>query len=384
MPTLVVNSEVDGEKGVLQKEKLKWHQKFARQKFEGWRPILNVASAQIFFISVGIFCISLGIPILTASLTVRRYEIRYEGEGPFKDLDDTARQELLWRNSDAGVPVTVQFRTNSHMNPPIYLFYRMADFYQNYRRYVRSYDATSMHNNGSGVGAAACEPFRFQNFEQNQSLPDDGAITPCGQIAHSNFNDTYQISITPEGGSETPLDLDDSNIAWASDRNHLYGPVTPINYNVDPDFRGGNTTNNLLDESEHWMVWMKPAGPREVNKLYARINQPIPAGSTVTVTVANRYNTYGFGSSKSVILTTNSWVGGKNNTLGIVYIVVGGLSFSVALAFFLAYNAGLVRKRKYADLSELSWLKKHDGAVSRPHQSGTQQHVQRTGTSARH
>ena len=70
----------------------------------------------------------------------------------------------------------------------------------------------------------------------------------------------------------------------------------------------------------------------------------LPAGSTVRIRVANRYNTYDFGGSKSVILTTNSWVGGRNNFLGALWITIGGLSLLVALAFFLAYNAGVLQR----------------------------------------
>lgn len=62
------------------------------------------------------------------------------------------------------------------------------------------------------------------------------------------------------------------------------------------------------------------------------------------MTIQNRYNTYEYGGSKSVLLTTNSWVGGRNNFLGAAYITVGGLCFLTALAFFLAYNAGGCRR----------------------------------------
>ena len=75
-----------------------------------------------------------------------------------------------------------------------------------------------------------------------------------------------------------------------------------------------------------------------------------PAGSTVRIRVANRYNTYDFGGSKSVILTTNSWVGGRNNFLGALWITIGGLSLLVALAFFLAYNAGVLQSVQLAAL----------------------------------
>ncbi|GAB4818473.1 hypothetical protein N2152v2_005519 [Parachlorella kessleri] len=343
--------------------KLKWHRKFAYQKFKGWRPILNVASAQIFFIAAGLFCIGLGIPILTASLTVHEYTVRYEDQGPFAALDSDAQQELLWRNADAGVPIDVAVQIDSNLDPPIYVFYRLGSFFQNYRRYVRSIDSNAMHDGSSGAGSSACDPFRYVGDEANPALTYDGAIFPCGQIANSNFNDSFTMTLTPEGGSEVPLELDESNLAWPSDQEHLYGDVTAFNYNTDPNLRGGNTTTLPLDQSQHWMVWMKPGGGPAVYKMYAQINTQIPAGSTVRIRVANRYNTYDFGGSKSIILTTNSWVGGRNNFLGALWITIGGLSLLVALAFFLAYNAGLVQKRQYGDLSELSWLKKYDGSI---------------------
>ena len=82
------------------------------------------------------------------------------------------------------------------------------------------------------------------------------------------------------------------------------------------------------------------------------------AGTVVTLRVQNRYNTYNFGGEKFVVLSTNSWMGGKNNFLGIVYLVLGGLAWLIAFGFFFAYFTGLVRHRKFGDLSELSWNKK--------------------------
>ena len=82
------------------------------------------------------------------------------------------------------------------------------------------------------------------------------------------------------------------------------------------------------------------------------------AGTVVGLEVQNRYNTYDYGGSKYVVLSTNSWVGGKNNFLGILYLVVGGISLLISIAFFCVFYLGFVKRRKFADLSELSWNKK--------------------------
>ena len=42
----------------------------------------------------------------------------------------------------------------------------------------------------------------------------------------------------------------------------------------------------------------------------------------------------------AVIISTNSWVGGRNNFLGACYLAVGGLCLLAALVFFLGYDLG--------------------------------------------
>lgn len=43
---------------------------------------------------------------------------------------------------------------------------------------------------------------------------------------------------------------------------------------------------------------------------------------------------------RAVILTTNSWVGGKNVFLGALYLATGGVCLLIALFFFAGYNLG--------------------------------------------
>lgn len=60
------------------------------------------------------------------------------------------------------------------------------------------------------------------------------------------------------------------------------------------------------------------------------------AGERVRISINNRYNTYDFGGDKYVVFSERAWIGGKNNFLGILFIVLGALSFLIAISFFFA------------------------------------------------
>lgn len=72
--------------------------------------------------------------------------------------------------------------------------------------------------------------------------------------------------------------VQDSNIAWKSDRNSLYGDYAPSFFNQVPRSRGGGAIQGNVSHDQHFLVWMRPGAARTVRKLYARINEDIPAG----------------------------------------------------------------------------------------------------------
>ena len=82
---------------------------------------------------------------------------------------------------------------------------------------------------------------------------------------------------------------------------------------------------------------MRTAALPTFRKLYGRIETDIMENDQLTVVIQNNYNTYNFGGSKTLVLSTASWIGGKNNFFGIAYLTIGGLCISLAAVFIVLY-----------------------------------------------
>lgn len=92
-----------------------------------------------------------------------------------------------------------------------------------------------------------------------------------------------------------------------------------------------------LSEQEDLIVWMRTAALPTFRKLYGKIEVDLEPNDVISVTLQNNYNTYSFNGKKKLVLSTTSWLGGKNDFLGIAYLTVGGLCFFLALVFTLVY-----------------------------------------------
>lgn len=122
-----------------------------------------------------------------------------------------------------------------------------------------------------------------------------------------------------------------------------------------------------LQSDERFQVWMRVAGLPSFRKPYGKLETGLPAG-TYTMSIDSNFEVMSYGATKSVVVSTTSWMGGKNPFLGIIYIVTGavflrtryvlGSCLIVLLVFaglFLVKH--LVRPRPLGDVSYLSWLR---------------------------
>lgn len=322
--------------------------RFTQQNLRAWRPVLTPTRVVFLFIGVAMVLIPIGVACLVASLSVVEYKSRYdnlsectEGAG-----NNEERERELHKVGGEGIRCNVTLEVKESMRGPIYLYFELHDYYQNHRRYVKGRSDEQLKGDRPSSGSLDdCKPQLFLNGSR------DKLINPCGLTAWSFFNDTYKVYRSkPRGVHE--LAVNQKSIAWRSDLDHKFAAYEPQHFNTVPELRGGGQIDGLVRDDEHFVVWMRTAALPNFRKLWGVIDGDVPSGTVLVVEVLNRYNTYRFGGSKSVVLSTTSWLGGKNNFLGIAYISAGSTSLLAGLSFFLLH---LTFRRPLGSEDYLSW-----------------------------
>jgi hypothetical protein len=84
--------------------------------------------------------------------------------------------------------------------------------------------------------------------------------------------------------------------------------------------------------AQEFIVWMRVAALPTFKKLYRRI----PAGllekdTEYELVVHNRFPVHSFRGTKAFVLSTGTWIGGRNDFLGYAYLIVGGISVVIAI-----------------------------------------------------
>jgi hypothetical protein len=178
----------------------------------------------------------------------------------------------------------LNFTLSEKFEPDVFVYYGLSNFYQNHRRYVKSRDDKQLLGYSPAKAPVKdCDP-----FTKFRTTP----IAPCGAIANSLFNDTFQISIFDERRRKfSPIKLLRTGIAWATDKNAKFrnppgasleaafqGTTHPLNWRrhvwqLDNDTKSNNNNNGYQNEA--LIVWMRTAALPTFRKLYARIDHSV-------------------------------------------------------------------------------------------------------------
>ncbi|EXB51250.1 ALA-interacting subunit 3 [Morus notabilis] len=314
------------------------YSRFTQQELPACKPILTPRWVISAFMLVSIVFIPIGVASLFASRDVVEIVDRYETDCiPQRFRND----KVQYIQSSEDKSCNRSIKVPKRMKQPIYVYYQLDNFYQNHRRYVKSRSDKQLRENSSADDVSSCKPEAYTNGK----VP----IVPCGLIAWSLFNDTYSFS-----RKNQQLAVNKKGISWKSDREHKFGKEVFPKHFQSGTLRGGADLDDSipLSEQEDLIVWMRTAALPTFRKLYGKIEVDLEADDVIDVTLKNYYNTYSFSGKKKLVLSTTSWLGGKNDFMGIAYLTVGGLCFFLAMAFTIVY---LVKPRQLGDPSYLSW-----------------------------
>lgn len=182
-------------------------------------------------------------------------------------------------NTNVTTPVCkMQFYVPDVLNPPVLLYYQLTNFYQNHRRYVKSFDAAQLNGekrSAKDIDGSDCDPLQ---------LGEDGKpYYPCGLIANSMFNDTIFPPLAlnwPGESGEYTYEMKNTSIAWNSDKelyktlsleDYPYGSVVPPMYWREkyPEYNETFPYPDLHTD-EAFQVWMRTAGLPTFSKLARR------------------------------------------------------------------------------------------------------------------
>uniref|UniRef100_A0A4W6EWD1 Cell cycle control protein n=1 Tax=Lates calcarifer TaxID=8187 RepID=A0A4W6EWD1_LATCA len=297
---------------------------FKQQRLPAWQPILTAGTVLPAFFIIGLIFIPIGIGLYVTSNNIKEFEVTlYDMSGPHQN----------------------PFRNCNN----VFMYYGLSNFYQNHRRYVKSRDDSQLNGDLESLmkPSKECEPYAYH---------ENKPIAPCGAIANSMFNDTLELFYNDPNGTKIQIPMTATGIAWWTDKHVKFrnptdnanltavfqGTTKPVNwrrpvYELDTDPQNNGFIN------EDFIVWMRTAALPTFRKLYRIIpkkNSMVPTllRGNYTLEVVYNYPVRSFEGRKRMILSTISWMGGKNPFLGIAYITVGSVCFFLGVVLLIIHH----------------------------------------------
>lgn len=320
---------------------------FKQQRLPAWQPILTAGTVLPAFFVIGLIFIPIGIGLYVTSNNIKEYEIDYTGVDASSPCYNCSQSS--W-NSTTPCKCSLPFSLEQPFESNVYMYYGLSNFYQNHRRYVKSRDDSQLNGDLSSLKdpSKECEPYRLVG-----NLP----IAPCGAIANSMFNDTLELIYLDPNGTRIIIPLAKKGIAWWTDKHVKFrnpggsnsnltavfqASAKPVNWRK-PVFELDSESDNNGFINEDFIVWMRTAALPTFRKLYRIIQKKnnmtptLPRGN-YTLEVTYNYPVRSFDGRKRMILSTISWMGGKNPFLGIAYITVGSVCFFLGVVLLFIHH----------------------------------------------
>lgn len=250
---------------------------------------------------------------------------------------------------------TIQATIEKDMTAPVYLYYKVDNFWQNHRKFFKSIEVNQFR--GEYATTTDCNPVL--------KGVDNKDLFPCGLQAWSYFNDEIDVQATRDSTticSDTQSGHGDcstfTGLALPNDIQRIEHPAGALP--SDSTMRTAGTTISdftfsekvLLNiTSEKLNVWMKQAATSTFYKLYSVINYDLSKDDVLSFSIdvnfpaAASYNNHKF-PSVGLHLSTAQKYGGKHIVMGYSYLFFGS---AIILTIGAIIAAHMVLSEKYND-----------------------------------
>lgn len=202
------------------------------------------------------------------------------------------------------------------MPAPIMVSYKIDPFFQNYLVYANSYSMMEL----MGLNATDKDLAQCQLSPTSLNNTDGLEYVPCGLVAASVFNDTFRF-VDPE------IVLNSTGIARTEEVTSLFN--NPEDYGDNPNkiwlyqrYPPEVISKEEGVRSEHFAVWNRVSAMGHAQKPLGRLNTNLTKGQTLTIEITDRFDP-GPNASKTLVFTHLTLLGGVDNRLGILLIVMG-------------------------------------------------------------
>ncbi|CAL8273511.1 unnamed protein product [Merluccius merluccius] len=313
---------------------------FTQQRLPAWQPMLSAGIVIPGFVLIGLAFIGIGVALFVTSRNIQVLERDYTGVE--KDSFCYGCSDLKVKNCKCNL----NFTLDKLFEGPVFFYYGLSNYFQNYRQYGNSKDANQL----SGDKEYFLEPDEScAPYERDGGVP----IAPCGALPNSMFNDTFKL-YQMVNGTRVEVPFDGKGISWWTDYNIKYRnpPGTPLKKAFEgttkppfwprPAYELDTTdpsNNGFINQD--FLVWMRRAALPDFRKLYRRITEGeyakgLPAGK-YTLVIGYNYPVRAFNGKKKVVFSNVSWMGGKNKFLGIAYLVIGSMCVVMSIVMLIVY-----------------------------------------------